>query len=569
MIIFPVYSLTFGSSRLRLLHTSDSEGNWRQSGRVIAEFKALKKQATDEGKDVLTFHAGDMGVGQTKSDYGDRFSTTVKVWNQAGLDAFVPGNHDQSAENWVEDLKNIAQFQTLGVNFKKAPGHILPWVEKTLERSGKLPERYGVIGVTLPNIHKRVPAEYNKTPLESEDLKTSIDLVRKTITDVQRKGINKIIAVSHMGLKNDIALAKEVPAIDVIVGGHTHFNLPNGVWLEHENGKKTLVLQTNSDGNFYGKVDVSFDDSGNLEKAKTHVRILQPTQPVDPPVAKVIGDYKKSCKPIAAFVRPYHSSFYKYRPNPVADYLVDAMRNMFDYVPDLKVYAKQSPSWPKDQDGNPRIDFGVLRSNHFRSSLPAGLITDVDLDEFLPMQSPLAIVRVRGQDIVDALQATANFWSGADVNVGHDPRSIFPAGFSYKIDASKPGSKVEDIIDNRTGKPLETKKEYVVVTDRFNVRSKDRHDFQSLNINYNPGMKILWESKPAEDGVSLTWLMSQLIKRLNDGNVSKPIDWQKLPSKNNLSIVEPKGYQYPFTFKDRVQRITNMNFGLPPQEASL
>ena len=41
-------------------------------------------------------------------------------------------------------------------------------------------------------------------------------------------GVNKIVAVSHLGfddnpeVDNDVTLATQVDGIDVIVGGHTH-----------------------------------------------------------------------------------------------------------------------------------------------------------------------------------------------------------------------------------------------------------------------------------------------------------------------------------------------------------
>ncbi len=41
------------------------------------------------------------------------------------------------------------------------------------------------------------------------------------ITELNNFGINKIVILSHLGYEHDVTLAKTVPGIDIIVGGHT------------------------------------------------------------------------------------------------------------------------------------------------------------------------------------------------------------------------------------------------------------------------------------------------------------------------------------------------------------
>ena len=41
-------------------------------------------------------------------------------------------------------------------------------------------------------------------------------------------GQNIIIALGHAGFDNDIKMAKEIPDIDIIIGGHSHTLLYSG-----------------------------------------------------------------------------------------------------------------------------------------------------------------------------------------------------------------------------------------------------------------------------------------------------------------------------------------------------
>ena len=54
---------------------------------------------------------------------------------------------------------------------------------------------------------------------------TSID---KEAKNLKAKGVNIIIAVGHSGFEKDQEIAKNVPDVDVVVGGHSNTFLYNG-----------------------------------------------------------------------------------------------------------------------------------------------------------------------------------------------------------------------------------------------------------------------------------------------------------------------------------------------------
>ena len=89
--------------------------------------------------------------------------------------------------------------------------------------------------------------------------------------------MNIIIAVGHSGFKKDKEIAKQVPLVDVVVGGHSNTFLYTGTppsndrpvgeyptIVEQMSGKIVPVVQAYAYTKYLGYLDLTFDDSGNL-----------------------------------------------------------------------------------------------------------------------------------------------------------------------------------------------------------------------------------------------------------------------------------------------------------------
>ena len=68
---------------------------------------------------------------------------------------------------------------------------------------------------------------------------------KKWLLNLKNMGVNKIIAITHIGyddnpaMDNDLVLAANVDGIDVIVGGHSHTQLDEPVVVDKdENGNE-------------------------------------------------------------------------------------------------------------------------------------------------------------------------------------------------------------------------------------------------------------------------------------------------------------------------------------------
>lgn len=107
----------------------------------------------------------------------------------------------------------------------------------------------------------------------------------RTVRRLGSEGVNKIIALTHIGYEKDIELARAVNGIDVIVGGHSHTLLGDvsSIGLRADGAYPTVVK--NGAGDTYivqswewakavGVLDVEFDDAGRAANATGSADII-------------------------------------------------------------------------------------------------------------------------------------------------------------------------------------------------------------------------------------------------------------------------------------------------------
>ena len=134
-------------------------------------------------------------------------------------------------------------------------------------------EKIGIFGLTTaetPTI---------SSPGEDVVFENYIEEAQKSVDAFKAQGVNKIIALTHLGYDdslawdNDLELAKQVEGIDVIVGGHTHVKLDAPVF-ETTGDEPTVIVQANEYNKFLGTVDVTFDAAGKVIADKTTGKLL-------------------------------------------------------------------------------------------------------------------------------------------------------------------------------------------------------------------------------------------------------------------------------------------------------
>jgi len=286
--IFVAFSITFiiaisaplnaQESRfsLRILHTNDHHAHLEPikfGDRLlggIARRRTLVDQIRAESKTnqepLLLLDAGDIFQGTL---YFNQYlgQADLDFYNALAYDASTIGNHEfDRGQQVLADFIAKAKFPIISANIDIAPqsplyGKIQPW--QILDVKG---EKIGVFGLTTPDT--AILASVG----DGVKFTDPIAAARTSVSALKQQGINKIVALTHIGFENDVVLAQKVPDIDIIIGAHSHTpvgNIPNANHpypLVEKNGTKepVLVVTDWEWGKYLGDLSVSFDRKGKL-----------------------------------------------------------------------------------------------------------------------------------------------------------------------------------------------------------------------------------------------------------------------------------------------------------------
>lgn len=228
---------------LHILHTNDFHNHLTdQQAQTIGRTRA-------ELQNVLLFDAGDaVSAGNVGVRPGGE-PILVRMTN-AGYDAMTMGNREfHIADALLRAKIGKAGFPILcaNVRWREDRGETLPVVPNLL-RTMPNGLRVGVFGLTVPMVTPRMAARVVSAFLFDDPRLTAQQqiAVLRPITDV-------LIALTHIGLRQDEKLAAACPELDLIIGGHSHDTIPapvivNGVpivqtgWFGHNLGHVTLEV---------------------------------------------------------------------------------------------------------------------------------------------------------------------------------------------------------------------------------------------------------------------------------------------------------------------------------------
>jgi 5'-nucleotidase/UDP-sugar diphosphatase len=312
---------------IQILHTNDlhatlkasgapregleASGGWAQIKTVMDQLTA---QAQSQGIETIRLDAGDFFEG-TLDYFPDQGTNVLKAFQSMGYDAAALGNHD-----WLMGARNTDRafaktpfpFPLLSANsefssaLKNLKKQILPSTQ--IIRSGL---RIGVMGLSTDEI-------FYKWITAVDSYKN--DMVIRRYQDVQdgntgevytgianneaanlRDRNDVVIALTHIGFKEDQKLAESSSNIDLIVGGHSHTMLERLSIIPNTKGEPVPIVQTGATGAAIGKVLIEVIP-GHRPNVLTYELIPVSNQvPADPVVASHVQNSEKR---IEALYRP-------------------------------------------------------------------------------------------------------------------------------------------------------------------------------------------------------------------------------------------------------------------------
>ncbi|WP_052409932.1 S-layer homology domain-containing protein [Paenibacillus durus] len=453
--------------KLRVLHTNDTHSHLEN---VAKRISAIKSERT--GNSIL-LDAGDVFSGTL---YFTKFEglADLEFMNYIGYDAMTFGNHE--FDKGLPTLKTFmdgASFPFVSANIDFTThnselaglyhnetglidgpgtpaknGNIYPTVIKDVYG-----EKVGIIGLTT---EETVGLSSPGDKITFENYKTSAE---KAVSMLQAKGINKIIALSHLGYNIDQQLAVEVPAIDIIVGGHTHTKLDVPVEVPHgSTGDTTLIVQTGEYGQNLGELDVSFNTGGQLTSFSG--RLLDVAKYAEDTEAKtMLAPYDAQLETVRQTVVGYtYTDLYTHRmidgkmvrvarqeEIPLGNLIADSINSKSAEL----VSKLLTPSELSSIKGFVAIQNG----GGIRAPINQGDITLGEVLTTLPFNNSLVALKVTGKEIISSLE---NGVSGLEADQGRFPHV---SGMRYTFDSAKQ----PEIVDPATNQVKQEGKRIVSV----------------------------------------------------------------------------------------------------------
>ncbi|XP_021964441.1 snake venom 5'-nucleotidase [Folsomia candida] len=295
-----------------ILHTNDVHSRFRETnkyGGSCAESEQRNNQCyggfarlhhkvqeiRESHKNVLYLSGGDYYQGTVwYTLYKWRVvSTFVNILNHTAM-AF--GNHefDDNVSGLVPFLdaatfplisSNIDDSKEPSIQGKYKKSHVV-----TLEDGRKV----GIIGFTT----QETKDISNPGSLIFNDVVASIKAESERL---HSEGITMLIAVGHAGYDVDQKIAKEVPLIDVVVGGHTNTFLYTGkapdlenplgeypTIVEQPSGRRVPVVQAYAFGKYLGYLQVNFNSEGEVVSWGGNPILMDASVPQDPTVLELV-----------------------------------------------------------------------------------------------------------------------------------------------------------------------------------------------------------------------------------------------------------------------------------------
>ena len=394
------------AAKTSIFYLNDVHGKMTNMERIKTVSDVFDKSPKDENTARLKLASGDIILG------ANFISNMVasKFLNWIGVSANALGNHelDVVPSRLAELLKN-ANFKLLAINASVAPTSPMTGkIQKSTieERDG---QKFGIIGVAPSDMAERVKLNDSMKDIKIDDFDTTIRKVQEEVNNLRSKGINKIILLSHSGLKQDKKIAQETEGIDIIIGGHSHEmikDIKQGENLFYsKSGEPVVITQAGKDGENVGVLNVEWTDDGVLSKVQNNVintRKFNRTLPSRTAVEEIIG--KPEILGTVAYADPEPKNRL-IANNPHGNLIADAMRQELG------------------------TEIAILNAGNIRGHFDVGKVDSRLINDITPFEDKMLVGSLSEKDIVDALKV------GGKSLVSHNskPGILLVSGMKYTL----------------------------------------------------------------------------------------------------------------------------------------
>lgn len=316
------------------------------------------------------------------------------------------------------------------------------------------------------------------------------ETAKDIINQLKSAGINKIIAVTHLGIEQDKKLAEMFPDIDLIIGGHTHTILGDYSALNISSYDKNYPVKVNNGSSYIvtagyqglilGNINISFNKEGQISLNESKPKML--LNPFDnSSLNDEISRYEsfllieENSEALTEIENIYSSisldmnkpvgetldTLYTLKANPNYDYN-DHYASSLGSVLSYALYTAAA-------NLNYKVDAAFINTGALRINIEKGTITYGIINQAAPYANDLYVVKIYGKDIISYAETNiSNFITLNNVN-------SFPCmyGTSFKYDAANLKLTEKKILVNNQLTDIDENKIYNIVISSYLYENTD------------------------------------------------------------------------------------------------
>lgn len=276
-------SATAKQAQIIILSTNDMHGSIDNFAKVAAFVQ--KERA--KNPNVIVLSGGDMFSGNPIVDqHHEKGFPIIDLMNRIGYQYEIFGNHEfDYGQQILNDRISQAKFEFLCANMNVDPQ----------VASIKQPRPYATFSIdgvkvcllALTGASKRPDGRY--LPAAHPDRLTGLEFIDPIGTALKHKELRNdcdlFLALTHIGYEYDQELAKAMPELDVIIGGHSHTRIDSTLLINN-----VLVTQTGDHLNFIGKTTITLEDNKVMDKKFELINVAK-LRDEDPEIKQLIQKF--------------------------------------------------------------------------------------------------------------------------------------------------------------------------------------------------------------------------------------------------------------------------------------
>lgn len=283
------------AKRLTLIHTNDIQSRLlgfapnpdytpltlnddKTVGSIARMATVIRKRRAKAPERTLVLDGGDFMMGTLFQTLGEDSGAELQLMHAIGYDAAVLGNHEFDFRSdglsriirAAHEANAIPPLLLSNISFSKEDKRddalesvftdSIVQSHMVIERNGIRIGLFGLMGIDAAEVSPYAAPVIFEDPIENA--KKMVALLK------EEEKVDMIICLSHGGVHRanedeewggeDVELARAVPGIDVIIGGHSHTPVFEPIIVDGR-----IVVQAGSEAQYVGVIEMEIDSSGN------------------------------------------------------------------------------------------------------------------------------------------------------------------------------------------------------------------------------------------------------------------------------------------------------------------